>query len=68
MIETAIQSIINERRRRCIVPYVCTLYQLRLQLPDVPIDELLQAMRNLHHKGIYRASLNINKVPMLIYE
>ena len=65
-ITETIHHIIAERKRRGIAPYVCTLRELRHALPGTPDDKLLNAMRELHYNGTYRASLNINRIPMLI--
>lgn len=66
MIADTIHNIIAERKRRGIAPYVCTLRDLQQALPGTPVNELLNAMRELHYNGAYRASLNINRIPMLI--
>ena len=56
------ERIIAEKEQNGIAPASCTLHDLMNEVRD----DMTECMRELHRKSEYRASVNINKVPMLL--
>lgn len=56
------ERIIAEKEQSDIVPATRTLNDLMHEVRE----DLTECMRELHRKGEYRASVNVNKIPMLL--
>ena len=54
--------IIAEKEQNGVEPALCTLHELMNEVRE----DMTECMRELHRKGKYRASVNINKIPMLL--
>ena len=54
--------IIAEKVQNGVEPASCTLHDLMNEVRE----DMTECMRELHRKGEYRASVNINKIPMLL--
>lgn len=62
-VKAVVDRKIAEKRERGIFPRTCTYKEILGELTD---SDVIDCMRQLHLDGYYRASLNKDKVPMLI--
>ena len=61
-VQNTAERIIADKENRDINPACCTLSELIAEVRE----DIKECMRELHRRGKYRASININHTPMLL--
>ncbi|HAB41843.1 MAG TPA: hypothetical protein DCE24_08300 [Porphyromonadaceae bacterium] len=61
-VRNSVERIIATQEQNGDMPAACTLNDLITEAKE----DILECMRQLHRDGDFRATVNINKIPMLI--